>query len=70
MGEFTEKFVKEASRLKPRVLITEGTNTAFAEPITEDTVGEKCKSVVKNGKGLVIADFGPRNLERLLIFLR
>jgi len=70
MGEFTEKFVKEASRLKPRVLIMEGTNTAFTEHITEDAVGERCMGVVKKGQGLVITDFGPRNLERLLIFFR
>jgi len=70
MGEFTEKFAQEVSKLKPRVLIMEGTNTAFTEHITEDAVGERCMDVVKKGQGLVVADFGPRNLERLLIFFR
>jgi len=68
MGEFTERFVHEASKLKPCVLIMEGTNTAFTEHITEDAVGERCMSVVKKGQGLVMADFGPRNLERLITF--
>lgn len=66
--DLTEAFVNKASTLKPRVLLVEGTNTEFSEPVPEEAVGQKCLGAISRAEGLVIADFGPRNLERLLMF--
>jgi ribonuclease J len=61
---------KEAS-----VLVCEGTTVTRAEsierkaPVSEDSVRETCRAEVEEAKGLVIADFSPRNFERLESFL-
>jgi ribonuclease J len=68
-GEFTRRFVEEAARLKPVALIIEGTRVNSERTATEDQVRESCLTAVKNHSGLIVADFGPRNVERLLIFL-
>ena len=51
------------------ILICEGTHPGVERPVTEEEVGANCFDVVKRGSGLVVADFGPRNVERLLSFL-
>lgn len=38
--------------------------------MTEEQVYGRAAEVVAKSEGLVIADFGPRNVERLLTFLR
>ncbi len=72
-GEMTRRFIAEAKALKPRVLICEGTRAgaerAQEERITEDDVRENVLQEVRTANGLVIADFGPRNIERLCTFL-
>jgi len=69
-GWLTRNFVQEAAKLKPAVLICEGTNVSSQEQgFDEGTVGEKALAEVKKGVGkVVVADFGPRNVERLLTF--
>ena len=64
----TEKFVKEAKNVP--VLIIEGTRAGREEDInvSEDDVFENCLRAVEESKGLVIADFSPRNFERLETF--
>jgi|Deesub1362A_J573_1020465.scaffolds.fasta_scaffold00230_17 ribonuclease J len=68
--EFTQKFLKNAARLKPKVLIIEGTRVDDERKINEEEVKGNLLKVVKRFKGkLVIADFGARNIERLETFL-
>lgn len=66
----TRRFMEEAARLEPVALICEGTHPGTEKPVTEDEVYSRAAEVVSKADGLVIADFGPRNVERLLTFLR
>ncbi|MGQ9919554.1 MAG: exonuclease [Bryobacteraceae bacterium] len=68
-GWLTRQFINEAAKLKPRVLICEGTHPEVERPVTEEEVAANCFEVVKKADGLVVADSGPRNVERLLSFL-
>jgi ribonuclease J len=69
-GRLTEAFVEEAARLAPVALLCEGTNIERPVAATEEQVFDACLEVVKEASGrLVVADFGPRNIERLLAFL-
>jgi ribonuclease J len=70
MGHKTREFAEEVAKLQPLVLLPEGTNIdKEEESTTEEEVMQKAWRAVKEAKGkLIIADFGPRNLERLLTF--
>ncbi|MGI6486059.1 MAG: exonuclease [Tepidanaerobacteraceae bacterium] len=68
-AHLTRRFFQEAAKLKPVVLISEGTHPATQKPVTEEEVASNCFDVVEKAEGLVVADFGPRNIERLLSFL-
>ncbi len=76
--EDTERFVAEARALRPRALLCEGTRAprkgeeTEPEPpaITEREVEENAHRELAGETGLVVADFGPRNVERLEAFLR
>lgn len=73
-GNQTKKFVKAAKEAS--VLIMEGTRTGRKagdgddESITERSVYETCNAAVDAARGLVIADFAPRNFERFESFRR
>ncbi|MCR4397534.1 MAG: exonuclease [Firmicutes bacterium] len=69
-GAMTRRFISEAAALKPLALVTEGTHTSPVDPVSEDEVYGNALTAVRESRGLVIADFGPRNVERLLTFLR
>ncbi len=64
----TEQFVEEMRALHPRILLCEGTRLEEERGATEADVHENCLNAVKDAKGLVIADFGARNIERLNTF--
>jgi ribonuclease J len=72
-GDKTRKFVSAAK--DARVLICEGTRLSRKDsceatvPVSEESVKETCRAAVESAKGLVIADFSPRNFERLESFL-
>ena len=68
----TEQAVAALAALKPVVLLCEGTSAGRKEKRrTEEDVQETAAEIVQQAKGkLVFADFGPRNVERLLIFRR
>jgi ribonuclease J len=69
-GELTRAFIREAARLSPVALVCEGTNIDREPGPSEDQVFEACLGAVEEAQGrLVVADFGPRNVERLLCFL-
>ena len=67
-GWLTRAFVEAARALNPIALICEGTHVDADKAVDERTVHERALDVVHNCDTLVIADFGPRNLERLLTF--
>jgi ribonuclease J len=64
----TKEFVKNAKDAS--VLIIEGTRAGREKDInvSEDEVFQNCLKVVEESEGLVIADFSPRNFERLETF--
>lgn len=67
----TEKFIDEAKALSPQVLIIEGTRVGVDEPhISEHEVYENCLEATLEEKDLIVADFSPRNFERLDTFAR
>jgi ribonuclease J len=66
----TRDFMKAAAELHPLALICEGTHPETEKPVTDDEVFENSLAVVSSAKGrLIIADFGPRNIDRLISFL-
>ena len=68
-GAQTQQAVAALAALKPTVLLCEGTHTGESENVTENDVGATAADIVEAAKDkLVFADFGPRNVERLLIF--
>jgi len=65
----TKEFVKKSR--DARVLIIEGTRTSREDVNeSEKMVFENCLRAVEESKGIVIADFSPRNFERLETFLK
>ena len=66
----TRTFANEVSKLSPRILFCEGTRVSRLEDenITEKDVRERISTIVRGTPGLVIADFGSRNIERLCSF--
>jgi ribonuclease J len=68
LGGLTRAFAEAARELKPVVLICEGTHVETEKAIDEATVYARAQEIIKPCQTLVIADFGPRNLERLLTF--
>jgi len=72
-GHLTETFAREAATLNPILLIIEGTRAKLDEhePVTEQDVYENALDTVRAATGqFVLADFGPRHIERLLSFLK
>ncbi len=68
-GEQTRQAVAAMAALKPTVLLCEGTRGADGTDATEEGVHATALEIVQQAAGkLVFADFGPRNVERLLIF--
>lgn len=66
----TEAFVQEAAALHPAVLLCEGTNVTKEVQTSEEEVYDNALGLIRKSRGLVIADFGPRHIERLLTFYR
>jgi ribonuclease J len=69
--ELTDSFISKARALSPHALIVEGTraNREKDEDVSEEDVRGNCLAAVEEEKGFVLADFGPRNFERLDTFL-
>ena len=65
----TRAFIEEAGRLRPRALILEGTNVTRDSNVAEREVYENGLKVIRGAAGLVIADFAPRDVDRLRTFL-
>lgn len=69
-AHLTQKFIEDAAALKPRALILEGTNVLRKANVAEAEVYENGLKAIKVASGLVIADFSPRDVDRLLTFLQ
>ena len=74
-SHLTRSFMEQAARLKPKALIMEGTNlrdeNSFEKDnVTEQQVYENASRAIMTAKGLVIADFSQRDIDRLLTFLQ
>jgi len=69
-GKLTESMIKEAAQLHPRALIMEGTNVDKTTNVFEQEVYENGFKAINGARGLVIADFPPRDVNRLLTFLQ
>ena len=72
-GWKTEEFIQKARSPRPFALFMEGTNIAeHAEEVTrEEDVARNVRTVLSGIAGeFAIADFGPRNIERLEVFLK
>ncbi|MDO8531145.1 MAG: MBL fold metallo-hydrolase RNA specificity domain-containing protein [Dehalococcoidia bacterium] len=69
-SHLTQRFAEAVAALRPAVLVCEGTRIDRpADDVTEEVVHQRALERVRAAHGrLVIADFGPRNLERLLAF--
>lgn len=69
-GALSRRFAAELALLSPVALLCEGTRAGMEENVTEDEVRENCLAAVRAAQGhLVVADFAPRNVERLITFL-
>ena len=69
-AELTERFIEQAGRLHPRALILEGTNVQREANVAEQEVYENGFRAITSSGSLVIADFSPRDVDRLLTFLQ
>ncbi len=69
--ERSRSFLEKARSLSPRVLVVEGTRIEREGDVevSEEEVKENCKGAAEDADGLIVADFGPRNIERLDCFL-
>lgn len=67
LGELTNKFVQEAKKIEPTVMICEGTNVGRNEEYlpNENAVKEKISEVVNDTENLVFIDFNYGNMDRL-----
>jgi len=68
-GHMTLEFAQELAKLDLVALICEGTQAGRTPGATEDDVRHRVIERIAREEGLVVADFGPRNIERLETFL-
>jgi ribonuclease J len=69
-GEASWAFADGLAALGVRALLCEGTRLSQPNVTTEAMVAENCLAAVREASGeLVVADFAPRNVERLITFL-
>ncbi|MBI4813018.1 MAG: MBL fold metallo-hydrolase [Methanobacterium sp.] len=66
----TRKFIKEARKSKPTIMISEGTRIDSERNITEADIEERAVRVVDRCKGLVVVNYPVRDLDRLLTFYK
>jgi len=70
-GARTQAFAEALAALKPAAILCEGTRLTGGGKTTEAEVEDHCLQAVRAAAGqLIVADFAPRNVERLLAFSR
>jgi ribonuclease J len=71
-GQDTQHFIEDLARLEPIALLCEGTHSNVEDELllTEQEIVNRALDITKRYTGqIIVADFGPRNLERLFSFL-
>ena len=68
--ELTRKFIKEAKKAKPTIMISEGTRIDSDQNISEIDIEKRAVDVVEKCKGLVVVNYPVRDLDRLLTFYK
>ena len=69
-SQLTQRFVEQAAALHPKALIIEGTNVDRETNVAESEVYQNGLKAISGSNRLVIADFSPRDIDRLLTFLQ
>ncbi|MCD6310472.1 MAG: exonuclease [Candidatus Eremiobacteraeota bacterium] len=69
-GHISREFVRKAKKMKPEVLICEGTRAGSKKGASEAEVEAYSLEVVRKCPQMVFADFSMRNLERMFSFAR
>lgn len=64
----SQTFLKAARDTEPAALVIEGTHIDESKVESEDEVGAKLKSIVREARGLVLAGFAQADLDRLSTF--
>jgi ribonuclease J len=70
--EYTDEFIKEAAKAKPRWMLCEGTRMTSdpEKQYTEEQVHEKVAEVIESAKGIVFANFAMSNIDRFKSFYK
>ncbi len=66
----SRRFVKNASRFSPNIMITEGTRIDQENSTFEDDIEERASAIASHHRGLVIVNYPIRDLDRFLTFYR
>jgi len=66
--ELTKKFVKEAKKFSPTVMLSEGTRIDSNSNINEQSIENSATEIISNFKGHVIVNYPIRDLDRFLTF--
>jgi len=69
-GDYTREFARAAGKHGVDVLLCEGTRVAEVSSRSEDDVFEDVSALVQETDGLVVANFPPRDTDRLRTFWR
>jgi len=68
-GELTEKFVREVAKIKPEIMICEGTRIGEEETsLTEEELKNKVSEIIRETQGLVVVNFPVRDIDRMSSF--
>ncbi|AEG18959.1 MBL fold metallo-hydrolase [Methanobacterium paludis] len=68
--EITRKFVREAKKSNPNIMISEGTRIDSQSNTTEEDIENKAKTLISDFKGLVIVNYPIRDFDRLVTFYK
>ncbi len=68
--QLTHKFVKEAKKSNPTIMISEGTRIDSFENVNEIDIEKRAVNEVEKCKGLVVVNYPIRDLDRLLTFYK
>lgn len=69
-SDMTEDFIKAAEKEKADALICEGTRVSGEKSVSEEEVRKKISNHIANTKGLVVANFPPRDTDRFNTFYK
>jgi ribonuclease J len=68
--EMTQEFVSKAKKAEPVAVVTEATNLTGASVSSEAEVENKLDNIARQANGIVLADFGYADVDRLNSFYR